>query len=158
MRLVALGIFIVAALSDAVDGYIARRSGQNSRAGLVLDPLGDKMLLMSAFICLTFIREFAIRFPFWVTFIILTRDILIILGAVVVYIVKQEINVMPTRWGKLTTTFQMLAVSFVLLQVSMNVSQFLWWLAVFFTVVSGADYINRGFKALYALDNSRNSH
>lgn len=158
MRLAALGIFIIAALSDAVDGYIARKTRQKSKAGLVLDPLADKILLMSAFICLTFIREFAIRFPFWVTFIIISRDILILLGAVVVYIVKQEINIMPTRWGKLTTTFQMLAVAFLLLQASRNLSQPLWWAAVFFTVISGADYIKRGFKTLYALDNSRNSH
>jgi len=158
MRLVAFGIFILAALSDAVDGFIARRSQQKSKAGLVLDPLGDKLLLMSAFVCLSFIKEFPIRFPFWITFIVITRDILILLGAVVVYIVKQEINILPTRWGKFTTTFQMLAVTSLLLQLPKQFSQPLWWIAVFFTLISGVDYINRGFKALYALDNYRNNH
>jgi len=156
LRLVALGIFVLGAISDAVDGYIARKSREKSRAGLVLDPLGDKMLLMSAFICLSFIKEFPIRFPFWVTFIVITRDILIILGAVVVYIVRQEINILPTRWGKLTTTFQMLAVTALLLQLPRRFVQPFWWIAVFFTLISGIDYIKRGFKTLYALDNSRN--
>ncbi len=158
MRLAALVIFIVAALSDAVDGFIARKSRQKSRAGLVLDPLGDKMLLMSAFICLSFIKEFAVRFPFWVTFIVISRDILILLGAVVVYIVREEIDILPTKWGKLTTTFQMLAVGFLLLQLPRRFSEPLWWLVVLFTLISGMDYIKRGFKTLYALDNSRNNH
>jgi len=155
--LVALSIFILAALSDAVDGFIARRSKQQSKAGLVLDPLGDKMLLMSAFICLSFIREFPIRFPFWVSFIVITRDILILLGAVVVYIVKEEINILPTRWGKLTTIFQMLAVILLLLQLPRQFLLPLWWSVVFFTLISGIDYIKRGFKTLYALDNHRSN-
>jgi CDP-diacylglycerol--glycerol-3-phosphate 3-phosphatidyltransferase len=158
LRFVALGIFVFGVFSDAVDGYIARISKQKSKAGLVLDPLGDKLLLVSAFICLYLIDKFpmGVRFPLWVTLIVVTRDILILLGAVVIFIVKQDIIVSPTRWGKLTTTFQMLAVMAVLLQ--WRFSYILWWLAVFFTVISGIDYVKRGFKTLYALDNSRNNH
>ncbi|MEI6632164.1 MAG: hypothetical protein WCL25_06095, partial [bacterium] len=63
------------------------------------------------------------------------------------------VDISPTRWGKLTTTFQMLAVLVVLVQ--FKFSYFFWWTAVFFTVISGADYIKRGFKTLYALDNHR---
>ncbi len=155
LRFVALGIFILGVISDAVDGYIARKSHQQSKAGLVLDPLGDKLLLMSAFIMLS-IEKFPLRFPLWVTLIVISRDILIILGAVVVYIVKQDIDISPTRWGKLTTTFQMSAVMAVLLQ--WKIAYLLWWPAVFFTLISGMDYIKRGFKVLYALDNSRNNH
>lgn len=158
LRFVALGIFCLAVVSDAVDGYIARKSGQQSQAGLVLDPLGDKLVLVSAFICLYLIDKFpsGIRFPLWVTLIVVSRDTLILLGAVVVYIVKQNIAVSPTRWGKLTTTFQMSSVIAVLLQCAF--SYILWWIAVFFTVISGIDYIKRGFKLLYALDDSRNTH
>jgi len=140
-----------------VDGYIARKSKQKSKAGLVLDPLGDKLLLMSAFICLSLIREFPLRFPFWVTFIVITRDAIILLGTLVIYIVKQNIDIYPTRWGKLTTTFQMLSVITVLIQLPKQPVQISWWLAVFFTVISGSDYIRRGFKILYAVDNSRNN-
>lgn len=157
LRFVALIIFCLAVISDAVDGYIARTSKQQSKAGLVLDPLADKLLLISAFICLNLIDRFpsGIRFPLWVSLIVVSRDALILLGAVVVYMVKQNIDISPTKWGKLTTTFQMLSVIAVLLQ--WRFSPILWGIAVFFTVISGADYIKRGFKTLYAVDNSRNN-
>ena len=156
LRFIALGIFILGVISDAVDGYIARKSKQKSKAGLVLDPLGDKLLLMSSFICLSVIKELPLRFPLWVTFIIISRDVIILLGTVVIFMVKQNIKIQPTRWGKFTTTFQMSAVLSVLIQFSF--APILWWLAVFFTVFSGIDYIMRGFKILYAPDNSRNIH
>jgi len=155
LRFAALGIFLLAVISDALDGYIARKSKQQSPAGLILDPLGDKLLLMSAYVCLHLI-ETKVHFPLAVMLIVISRDILILLGAVVVFMVKQKINIQPTKWGKLTTTFQMLSVIAVLLQ--WRLSPLLWWAAVFFTVISGTDYIMRGFKTLYALDNSRNHH
>ena len=156
LRFVALGIFILAALSDAADGYIARKSKQQSKAGLILDPLGDKLLLMSAFICLCVNSNLEPRFPLWFIFIVISRDVIIILGAVVLYVVKQSINIIPTRFGKFSTAFQMLSVVSVLLQLSY--SPVFWWLAAVFTVISGIVYVNRGFVILYALDNSRNNH
>ncbi|MDD2688532.1 MAG: CDP-alcohol phosphatidyltransferase family protein [Candidatus Omnitrophica bacterium] len=156
LRFLALVIFILGVISDAVDGYIARKSKQQTKAGLVLDPLGDKLLLMSAFIFLSPISKLTLKFPLWVTFIVISRDVIILLGVAVIYIVKQNIELFPTRWGKLTTTFQMSAVIAVLLQ--LYFSFVFWWLAVIFTIISGIDYIMRGFKILYAADNSRNSH
>lgn len=155
LRFVALTLFTLGVISDAVDGYIARKSKQQSQAGLILDPLGDKLLLMSAYICL-YVAPLPIRFPLPVLLVVISRDVLILLGAVVVFIVKHTINIEPTRWGKLTTTFQMLSVIGVLLQ--WRYSFFLWWVAVIFTIISGTDYIMRGFKILYALDNHRNTH
>lgn len=157
LRFVALSIFILGVISDAVDGYIARKSKQISQAGMVLDPLGDKLLLVSAFICLYKIDTFPlhIKFPLWVTLIVISRDAIILLGALVIYIVKQTINIFPTKWGKLTTTFQMLSVMSIFLQFSF--AYLFWWLAVIFTVISGTDYVMRGFKTLYALDNHRNT-
>ena len=154
LRFVGLSIFLLAVISDAVDGYIARSARQQSKAGLILDPLGDKLLLMSAFICLSSER-FVLHFPLWVTLIVISRDSIILMGAMVVYFVKQNLDIYPTRWGKLTTTFQMASVIGVLLQ--FRLAYFFWWMAVFFTLFSGLDYIKRGFKILYALDNSRNN-
>ena len=158
LRFVALGIFLLGVASDAVDGYIARKAKQKSKAGLVLDPLADKVLLISAFICLYLIHELprGIKFPLWVLLIVISRDAIILLGAVVIYFVRQNLEIYPTKWGKLTTAFQMFCVVGVLFQ--FKFTYVLWWIAVFFTVISGADYTRRGFRTLYALDNSRNSH
>lgn len=154
-RLIALVIFALGVISDAVDGYIARKSKLQSKAGLILDPLGDKLLLMGAFIFLSPISKLSLVFPAWVVFIVISRDAIILLGALIIYIVKQNLEVYPTKWGKLTTTFQMLSVIAVLLQYKYAFC--FWQPAILFTVISGFDYIRRGFKILYALDNSRNN-
>lgn len=155
LRLTALGIFIFGVISDALDGYIARKTGQKSEAGKILDPLGDKLLLVSAFICLYKFPQGAIRLPREVILVVISRDAIILLGAMVIFMVKKSINVLPTVWGKLTTVSQMLSVVSVLTQ--WRFAYIIWWVAVFFTVVSGADYIMRGFKILYGLDNNRNN-
>ncbi|MCX7661630.1 MAG: CDP-alcohol phosphatidyltransferase family protein [Candidatus Omnitrophica bacterium] len=154
LRKVALGIFLLAVISDAVDGFLARKTKQNSCAGLILDPLADKILLMSAFICLYFIKSFpkGISFPLWVSLIVVSRDAIILLGALLILLIKQNIKFYPTRWGKLTTTFQMLSVMGVLSQ--WRISSLLWSLAVIFTLISGANYIMQGFKILYEPGNS----
>lgn len=156
LRLIALFIFILAVISDAVDGYVARKSKQTSKAGVVLDPLGDKLLLMSAFICLSIIKEFPLRFPLWVTLVVISRDAIILLGTAVIFIVKQNIDIYPSKWGKLSTTFQMLSVIAVLMQAGF--ASIVWRLACFFTVISGIYYIRKGFNTLYAVDNHRNIH
>jgi len=153
LRIAALVIFILGVISDGLDGFIARKAKLQSKAGLILDPLGDKLLLMSSFIFLSPINRLELEFPLWVTFIVISRDVIIIIGAIVIYMVKQNIDVHPTKWGKLTTTFQMLSVISVLLQ--WNLSSFIWWPAVIFTVISGIDYVRKGFKILYGLDNRR---
>jgi CDP-diacylglycerol--glycerol-3-phosphate 3-phosphatidyltransferase len=155
LRFMALGIFILGVISDAADGYLARKTKLQSKAGLILDPLGDKMLLMSAFICLYINDQLPLQFPLWVILIVISRDVIILIGAAVIYIVKQSIDILPTRWGKLTTTFQMIAVISVL--IALPFSFVFWWLAVIFTVLSGMDYIRRGFSILYAVDTHRNN-
>ena len=153
LKNLALAIFILGVISDGLDGYIARKSKLQSKAGLILDPLGDKLLLISAFIFLSPISRLGLKFPLWVSFIIISRDLIIILGAVVIYMVKQTLDLYPTKWGKLTTIFQMLSVVCVLLQ--WKQAAFIWWPAAILTVISGVDYVKRGFKILYALDNRR---
>lgn len=155
LRYTALGLFVLGAVSDAADGYIARKSKQISQAGMILDPLGDKLMLMSAFICLHLTTRLAIRFPLWVILIVVSRDVIILLGVAVIYIVSQRMDIIPSRWGKFTTVSQILAVVAVLLQ--LKISYIFWCIALFFTVLSGMDYIKKGFKVLYALDRTRNN-
>lgn len=153
LRHLALVIFVLGVISDGLDGYIARKAKMQSKAGLILDPLGDKLLLISAFIFLSPICQLPLKFPLWVSFIIISRDIIIIIGTLVIYMVKQDLDVHPTKWGKLTTIFQMLSVVCVLAQ--WRIAALIWWPAVIFTVVSGIDYICKGFKILYANDHRR---
>jgi len=153
LKNLALVIFVLGVISDGLDGYIARKAKLQSKAGLILDPLGDKLLLVSAFIFLSPICRLGLKFPLWVSFIVISRDLIIIIGAMVIYMVKQNLDVHPTKWGKLTTIFQMLSVVSVLLQ--WKLAMFIWWPAVIFTVISGFDYVKRGFKILYACDNRR---
>lgn len=156
LRFIALGIFTLGVVSDAVDGFIARKSKQVSRAGLVLDPLGDKLLLMSAFIFLSELSKLPIRFPLWVTLIVISRDAIILLGTLVIYLVKQDLDIRATKWGKITTIFQMSSAMAVLAQLSFS---FVFWCpAIVFTLISGIDYVMKGFKILYVTDNSRNHH
>ena len=148
LRIFALGIFILAVLSDAIDGYIARKTKQKSQAGLVLDPLADKILLLSAFVFLYVLHDI----PFWALLIVITRDVLILLGCVVIYLVKQNFNLYPSQWGKWTTTFQMLSVFAYL--VNLSFAHIILWIAAFCTVISGALYVRKGFFILYGQNGS----
>jgi cardiolipin synthase len=147
LRYLALFIFSLAILSDAVDGYLARKIKDKSSIGFIIDPLADKLLLMSAFIGLRMI-DLKIRFPLWVTFIVISRDLIILLGAMLIYLLKGHLNLRPTRWGKLTTFFQTLAVISVLVQ--FKFSYISWTIAIIFTIVSGFDYIRKGLTELYS--------
>ncbi|MBL7081683.1 MAG: CDP-alcohol phosphatidyltransferase family protein [Candidatus Omnitrophica bacterium] len=146
LRFIALVIFILAVFSDAVDGYIARRIKQHSPAGQILDPLGDKALLMSAFIFL-YLIDTGIRFPLWVSLIVVSRDAIILVGIIAIFIVRQKLDIQPIIWGKLTTGFQMASVISVLIRCKF--SYLLWSMAILFTIISGIDYIRRGFVILY---------
>lgn len=147
LRFAALAIFILAVLSDAVDGYVARKKRQHTPAGLILDPLGDKVLLVSAFIFLHIV-DTGIKFPLWVTLIVVSRDAIILLGIVAIFLVRQKLDIRPSIWGKLTTAFQMMSVISVLIR--FKFSHIMWSTAIFFTIISGADYIRKGFGVLYA--------
>lgn len=116
-RLAALLCFAVAAILDGVDGYIARRYNQISELGKILDPLADKLLLVSAIVALSLDNSpYLGQFPLWLTGIIIGRDLLLGIGAVVIWLVVGKISVRPRLTGKLATVFQMLAVIWILLR------------------------------------------
>ena len=157
LRFLGLIIFCLAMLSDAVDGLIARLGKQITKAGAIIDPLADKMLLISSFICMSFRSDLpkGIHIPLWFLFVALSRDLIILLGAALILIIRQDINIKPSILGKLTTFFQMMTVISVILQ--FYFSYVIWWVAAALTLLSGADYIRKGFKVLYAYDNKNNS-
>jgi len=116
-RLLALLTFAVTAILDGVDGYIARRYNQKSELGAILDPLADKLLLVSGIVTLSFNHGSYIgQIPLWLTGTIIGRDLLVLVGVVVVHYTVGKVKVRPHLTGKIATVFQMLLVSWILLR------------------------------------------
>jgi CDP-diacylglycerol--glycerol-3-phosphate 3-phosphatidyltransferase len=150
-RLLAILSFASASILDGVDGYVARRYHQWSELGTVLDPLADKLLLVSAIVVLSFDHSPRLRqIPLWLTGIIIGRDLLLGIGAVVVRLVVGKITVRPRLTGKLATVFQMLAISWILLQWDWHYGLLETWIlgVGIFTGVSGLFYVWDGMKQL----------
>lgn len=148
LRFLALGIFIISVFTDALDGYIARTKGQKTALGSYLDPIADKLLLLAAFICLAMVNSFpqGRSLPAWVVLIVISRDAIIVLGSVIIYLMKGALEVVPSKLGKATTFLQMATVIVVLLH--FRYSHIIWNLTIVFTVLSGIGYIRRGSRLL----------
>ncbi len=145
---IALVFFIIAIISDGLDGFIARALKQKTQLGTILDPIADKLLLTSAYICLTIAPSIPhyLRMPPYVPIIIISRDVIIVIGSIVVYLVKGDLKVIPSIIGKITTFFQMIVIACILAKFSH--SYIIWNTAVLLTVASGLDYVMRGSKLL----------
>src|ERR671923_2237925 len=102
----ALAVFLAAALTDLLDGYVARQRGSQSRLGAFLDPLADKLLLVSSFVTLTWLKAL----PFWIAAVVISRDLILMVGALVIHMAGGRIYPRPTRAGKIATFFQVLTV------------------------------------------------
>ena len=149
LRVVSLLIFLLAVISDAIDGYIARLKGEKTRAGTIIDPLADKLLLISAFICLRIMGgnyPDGIMFPLWLIIIVISRDFIILLGSAIIYLVQGDLKIAPTKLGKITTVLQMACIVSLLLRWPFSI--IIGYFTVLFTVLSGSGYIRRGFNTL----------
>jgi len=149
LRRISLIIFLLAVISDAVDGYIARLKGEKTKAGSIIDPLADKLLLISAFICLRIMGSNypdGITFPLWLVIIVISRDFIILLGSAIIYLVQGDLKIIPTKLGKITTVLQMACIISLLLRWPFSI--IIGYLTVLFTVLSGSGYIRRGFNTL----------
>lgn len=114
MPLFALITFTFAGLTDAIDGYLARKYSQETQLGKILDPIADKTLLVSAFIFI-FNSDLAVKFPFWFVLFAIARDIYILTGSFLIYLVKGKLKVNPSIFGKMTTFLQIFTVIYTLL-------------------------------------------
>lgn len=144
----ALIVFILATLSDGLDGFIARAMRQKTAFGTIIDPIADKLLLASAYISLAVIGHIPdeVKLPPYVPIIVISRDVIIVVGSIIVHVIKGEINIAPSVVGKITTFFQMATVIAVLVQ--FPYSYIVWTATVILTIVSGFDYIVRGSRLL----------
>jgi cardiolipin synthase (CMP-forming) len=115
----ALGVFALAGLSDAVDGFLAKRFGFATRFGRYLDPAADKLLMLASFVTLTIMKVA----PLWLTFIVVGRDLAIIAGVVAVVSLELPVRVEPIFLGKVSTACQ---ISFVLFALILRAIGFDW--------------------------------
>lgn len=111
----ALGVFVAAAVTDALDGLIARLGDQQTTLGAMLDPVADKVLMTSSFIVLTWADGLSVAIPMWLTVVILSRDAIIIVSVAIVNLTLGRRIFFPSMLGKLTTVSQILTVGLVLL-------------------------------------------
>lgn len=102
----ALFLFIVAALSDVLDGYLARLWNEESFIGACLDPLADKCMVLSSFVALAFFRTDGFVIPLWFIIFFFMRELLIVVGAIYFALKGGSMGIKPTFWGKSTTFLQ----------------------------------------------------
>ena len=139
----AVVLFVIAGISDGVDGYLAKRFGWESRFGGVLDAIADKLLLVSTFIVLWLLAVF----PLWLVALIILRDLLIVGGGVIYNLKVEKFNAEPSLMSKLNTVLQIVlatvgVLSLGLLDVAPMVIDVLSWAVAITVVLSGFGYAN----------------
>jgi len=145
--LASLVIFIIASVSDALDGFLARVFRQKSNLGAHLDPLADKILLISAYVTLAIYK----MVPPWLAVLVISRDVIILLGVLVLYLTKYPVNIRPSILSKATTCIQLLTVLMILSSGYINiqfVKVYAFWLTGLVTIASGLQYIRQGMITL----------
>src|SRR5213079_2759846 len=152
-RLAAIIIFLLAAVSDGLDGYVARRYNQRSSLGVILDPIADKGLLLSGIITLSISNWSNIdpeygRFPAWFPVLVITRDAVILVGAGVLHLLNGKVHVKPSWTGKVATVLQMAAIAWVMLQLRFLSLLYVVLAAGIFTFISGIIYVSDGIRQL----------
>ena len=145
----ALLIFVVAGVTDALDGFIARFWKQQSLLGAYLDPMADKLLLTTAYVVLSIpsLNHGGAQIPPWVTILVIARDVLIVAVALVLYLAVGVTKFPPSLIGKLNTFVQVAAIFLVLLSAVRLEFELVALIAVhlvaLLTLASGVDYIVR---------------
>lgn len=144
LRYVAATIFVIASLTDLLDGKIARKYNLVTNFGKFMDPLADKLLVCSALICLIELGQL----PAWMVIIIISREFIISGFRLVAS--DNGIVIAASYWGKFKTTFQMLAVILMIvdLPVLRLITVICTWVALILTIVSLVDYIMKNHKVL----------
>ncbi len=140
----ALLVFVVAGVTDSLDGAIARLTNSHTALGAYIDPLADKLLLLSSFIILAFLGFV----PHWLAILVISRDIIILLGfAVLYFITGHSITVRPTLVGKASTFFQLFTVTLTLIALHNPAWRFplLWHASL---ILAGGTVILSGFQYL----------
>lgn len=146
----ALLVFIIAGVSDGLDGFLARLWHQKTRLGAILDPIADKALLVTSFVILAVIGVI----PQWLTVLVVSRDLIILAGFGILMLTGSTIKISPTWTSKLTTVFQIVTVAYFLsleyLLYLLFLRDYLLLITALLTVTSCLHYLVIGTRALNA--------
>ena len=150
LRWSALITFVVAAASDGLDGFIARRFNQRSHFGAIIDPIADKALLLTAIITLSLVNwgpeDWSI--PLWFAALVIVRDCTILGGIALLHFLHHPVRIEPRWTGKVCTFTQMVAIGWVMLKVVPFSPIYPVSVAALFTIWSGVDYVREGLRQL----------
>ena len=137
-------IFTLAAISDGIDGWVARKFNQMTAQGAAMDAIADKTLMFSALMALTFLPGDFVRLPIWYTLLVVGRDVATVVGGLVLHFRGRRLEVKPHWTGKVATVFQIVCIGWALLQI--RVPDIVWpvGIATALTVVSGLHYLRDG--------------
>ena len=148
-RYAAIGVFLLASISDAVDGYLARHWNQGSALGALLDPIADKLLLFAALVTLSVIPLGHLRpFPIWFPAIIISRDALLLGGYSVLRHFHVPMEIRPHWTGKVSTVFTLAAIGAVLLKLGALAILALCALGAGFALICTVIYVRQGLALL----------
>lgn len=146
----ALGVFLVAGVTDALDGHLARRFGQSSMWGRLADPWADKLLTTTAYLVLSIFRSPLPAIPVWLTVSVILRDIFILVGALVVYLLARSSGFKPTVSGKINTFLEIGVVVWFLVSSRLPVIAPMlpvWYVLLLGSLIlSGGDYMLQGVR------------
>lgn len=145
LRWATIGVFLTAALSDGIDGWIARRFRLKSALGAILDPIADKGLMLAAIVTLS-VTKWPYELPVWYPVLVIARDLIIVTGCGVLRFLNDHLEVKPSFLGKSSTFLQMFTVAMVMLQWSHCDSVV--WLSGAVTLASGFAYLAEGIRLL----------
>ena len=148
----ALAVFILAGITDGLDGLLARRFNQKSQLGTILDPIADKMMMITSFVVLSMRTVFPqpmpshLPIPFWVMIAVISRDVFILVGAAAINIVTGFRGFRPSLLGKINTTVQIVAIGIIMLAASFPYGTGYYLPSVYavvfiFAVLSGGHYV-----------------
>jgi len=148
----ALLVFFVASLTDFIDGYIARRFKQHSKLGRFLDPLADKLLTTTGFIVMAIPHTGFPSIPIWLAVAVVARDLIIVVGSLVVYLLTKFKDFKPTLLGKINTLVELgLIVWFLVFHTTgrlIFLLPSLYAIVIASLLVSGGEYLIEGFRIL----------
>jgi cardiolipin synthase (CMP-forming) len=146
LRYTALLIFILASLTDFLDGFLARRLKETTDIGRVLDAAADKIFLISSFLVLSLFSDFprAAQLPLWVVFVVIGRDIIIVSGTIFIYLKFKQLYVFPTKLGKISIVFEMATIISILL--FFGYSFIIWYTTAVLVIISGIGYLIKSIE------------